>query len=95
MNEDEDLDFSFDGLDKMIPSFNSEKLCQIIVCNRYFNFNQELAILCMEELSNRRLNGDNFEFELYIDNSLKELPPLNFSFPDLRTVLNQFIGSKK
>lgn len=78
-----------------IPKFSSQKLCEMIVCDRYFGFNEQISVLCMEELSKRRLNGDKFLFEDYIDQASKELPPLEFKVPDLRSVLNQAIKSQK
>lgn len=77
-----------------IPQYLSQKLCEMIVCDRYFGFNQEIAIMCMEELGKRRINGDSFEFENYIDESMKDLPPLDFSGFDIRSILNQAINKK-
>lgn len=77
-----------------IPSYTSEKLCEMIVCDRYIGFNKEAAELCMLELATRRTNGDTFNFEEYIENSQKELPLLNFSMPDLRDILTQIVGKK-
>jgi hypothetical protein len=75
---------------KNMPTFTSDKLCQIIVAYRYLKYNKELAVFAMEELSNRRLNGDIFDFESYIEATLKELPPLSFTLPDFRTVFSQY-----
>lgn len=78
-----------------IQNYSSEKLCDMIVCERYLGFQKEIAIICMEELSRRRIYGDQFEFENYIDNSLNSLPKIEFNMPDLRSVLNNVIGNKK
>jgi len=83
-----------DELKANLPSYQMDKICQIIVCNRYFGFNKELTVYCMEELGARRLAGDSFNYEEYIENSFKELPVLNIVLPDLRTMLNQVIGKK-
>jgi hypothetical protein len=48
----------------------------------------------MEELAKRRMAGDTFNFESYIDQAYNELPVLDFSMPDIRTVLQQAIGRK-
>jgi hypothetical protein len=77
-----------------LVNYNSHKLCEMIACHRYLGFNQEVAIMCMEELSNRRVNGDSFDFESYIEQCLADLPPLNFSIPNLRDVLHQAIKVK-
>lgn len=78
-----------------VPTYTSDKLCEIIVCDRYFGSYNELAIMCMEELAARRIQGDTFEFEKYIDNSLKDLPKLEFAVPDLNNVLRQLTGQLK
>lgn len=75
-----------------ISKFSSNKLCEMIVCNRYFGSYKELALSAMEELSKRRINGDVFDFESYIDLSLKDLPKLDFSPPDLTNMLNKLTG---
>src|SRR5574337_1094979 len=96
---DDDFEVKNTGLDlnlirNKIPGYTSEKLCEMIVCDRYFGCYKEIAIMCMEELSNRRTNGDAFNFEDYIENAYKELPQLDFSVPDLGDVLRQAIGRK-
>jgi hypothetical protein len=48
----------------------------------------------MEELANRRVAGDTFDFETYIEKSFNELPKLDFAIPDLGDVLRQVIGRK-
>lgn len=75
-----------------LKEYSSEVLCDMIVCSRYLNYHQEIAISCMEELSDRRINGSNFNFEEYIDNALKEMPDLNFTLPDLGSSLRQIAG---
>lgn len=77
---------------KNIPTYNSKKLCEMIVCDRYFGCYREIAIMCMEELAKRRIAGDNFDFEGYIEQSYNELPKLNTVSPDLRDILNRMVG---
>jgi len=92
LNDDEpieDIKLDMDLVKKNIPSYSNQKLCEMIVCDRYFNFNQKIAIMCMEELAKRRESGDTFEFEKYIDAAYNSLPVLNFDSPDIRTVLQQ------
>lgn len=84
-----DVSVDIDKVKKNLPEFTSDKLCDIIVTNRYLNFNEEVTILCMEELSRRRQNGDSLLFESIIDEKQKELPPLDLEVPDLRSVLGQ------
>jgi len=84
-----------DKIKENIPQFSSEKLCEMIICDRYFGFEQKIAVLCMTELASRRTNGDTFNFEDYIEEKYKELPVLNFEMPDLRTVLQQAASMAK
>lgn len=92
LNDDEELDltdFSLD-LDKISKNFDkyqSVTLCEMIVCNRYFNINPELTLVCMTELGLRRSNGDIFDFESHIESSINELPKLDFTIPDIRAML--------
>ncbi len=91
----EDVKLDFDKIKENLPSYSNEKLCEMIVCDRYFGFGKKIDTMCMEELAKRRIAGDIFNFEKYIEDAQKELPVLDFSaVPDLRTVLNQAIGRK-
>ncbi len=75
-----------------IPSYSNEKLAEMVVCDRYFGFGEKISVICMEELSKRRSNGDTFDFEGYIDKSYKELPVLNLNL-DIRAILQQAINN--
>lgn len=86
---------NIDIIKNNIPKYSSQKLCEMIVCDRYFGLNQQISIACMEELGKRRINGDNLDFENYIDKTQRELPQLNFDMPDLRAILGQAIKNKK
>lgn len=94
LDDDEVSQLNIEELKNNLPSYKMDKICQIIVCNRYFGFNKELTVYCMEELAARRTAGDSFNYEEYIENSFKELPVLNVVLPDLRTMLTQVIGKK-
>lgn len=72
-----------------VKSFTSEALCEIIVCDRYFNSYRKLSVLCMEELATRRINGDTFAYEKYIEASIKDYPKVETSIPDIGNVLRQ------
>ncbi len=94
-DNEEDFDFVQFNIEKIkskIPSYTSKKLCEMIVCDRYFGCYKEMAAACMEELALRRAAGDNYKFEETIDSGLKELPILDFVVPDLGTVLRSLIG---
>jgi hypothetical protein len=86
---EEPIQLDLDKVRENIPKFSSEKLCEMIVCDRYFGMDQQISIMCMQELATRRIQGDVFPFETYIDQSLAQLPVLNFVMPDLRTTLSQ------
>lgn len=83
---------SIESTSQNVPTYDSKKLCEIIVCSRYFGNYKELSISCMEELSKRRIRGDDFDFETYIETSFNELPKIETSIPDVGTVLRQLAG---
>ena len=102
-NEFDDLDsgeeIEYKPLDievvkKMIPTYSSQKLCEMVVCDRYFGCFREVGVACMEELSARRVKGDAFPFEKVIDEAFKTLPELNTQSFDIRTVLQSAIANK-
>jgi len=80
---------------KMVPTYSSQKLCEMIVCDRYFGCYREIAVMCMEELAQRRTNGDTFPFEKTIDESYKSLPELNLNNFNIRDILQQAIRNQK
>ncbi len=79
---------------KNIPTYSSRKLCEMIVCDRYFGCYRDIAVMCMEELAARRIAGDMFDFETQIEKGLLGLPQLNLKNMDIRDVLNQMINQK-
>lgn len=92
LNDDtpiEDVKLDIEKVKALIPQYSNEKLCEMIVCDRYFGFGTRIDIPCMEELAKRRMAGDTFDFESYIDQQYKELPVLDLKTPDLREVLVQ------
>lgn len=91
----EDTKLDLDKVRMLIPKYNSEKLCEMIVADRYLGISPETTVMCMEELATRRAAGDTFDFEKYITDSQAKLPPLNFSIPDLRGTLQSIMKAKK
>jgi hypothetical protein len=85
----EEVVINIDDFKKSISNVTSIKLCDIVITYKYIGFNKDLAILCMEELSNRRQNGDIFDFESYIDTEYSKLPELNFSVTDFSAAIKQ------
>lgn len=99
LNDDspiEEVNLDIELIKSKIPTYTSTKLCEMIVCDRYFGFNKEINVICMEELAKRRLSGDSFDFESFIEESLKDLPPLDFSnVLDIKSALNQAMSLSK
>ena len=94
-SEVEDVKLDIDQITANAPKYSNQKLCEMIVCDRYFGFEHTVSTICMEELARRRLAGDTFNFEAYIEQTTKELPVLDLSVaPDIRTILNQAISKK-
>jgi len=98
-NNDDFENFSIDvnvsDIIAKLSKYSMENLCDIVICDRYLGFNHELAVACMEELGQRRLHGDTFAFEEYIEKEFKALPKINSSIPDLQTFLSQAISGIK
>lgn len=91
----EEVKLDIDQITVNLPQYPSKKLCEMIVCDRYFGFEHKLSKMCMEELAKRRVAGDNFNFEAHIAEISKEMPELDLSItPDIRAVLNQAISRK-
>lgn len=80
--------FTTDQMKELLPIFSEIKLADIIVMDRYIGLYPELAVEAMKELSNRRINGNNFKYEEYIETTLKELPDLNFTLPEISSILD-------
>ena len=92
----EETKLNLEEIQQNIHLYSSQKLCDIIICDRYFGLEKTLSVICMEELSKRRLAGDAFNFEDYIEKGQKELPILDFSsMTDIRTVLNRMTSATK
>lgn len=94
-DEVEEVKLDIDQVAANVPSYSNQKLCEMIVCDRYFGFEHKISTICMAELAKRRLAGDKFNFEAHIEQVTKELPVLDLSAaPDIRTILNQAISQK-
>jgi hypothetical protein len=64
-----------DKLKEHCASVTSKILASYVVVFRLLDINKELAIFSMEELDRRRIAGDDFDYESYIDEELKNSPP--------------------
>jgi hypothetical protein len=92
--DSEEFDNSFQELDiekikSKLDTYKSEVLCEMITCNRYFKMNNDLTVICMEELSRRREKGDLFNFEDFIESSLNDLPKIDLSIPSIKDMINK------
>lgn len=90
--EDDDEEFeelTEEEIKQKLPEFTSVKLCDVIVAHRYLGFYKNLFVPCMEELAKRRIAGDSFNFEKYIEESLNDMPKLNFNLGDIGAALEQ------
>jgi hypothetical protein len=85
------ITLDMDKVKENIPKQSNEKLCEMIVCDRYFGFGEKISPLCMEELAKRRIAGDIFDFETYIDQAYKSLPVMPNVVPNIRDVLQQAV----
>lgn len=74
-DESDDLDFSKFPDD--LASVTMHGLCDIVITYRYLGMFKEYALSCMKELARRRTEGDDFDFETYIDAELSKLPKID------------------
>jgi hypothetical protein len=58
-----------------------------VVTYRALGINKQLAMLCMQELASRRKNGEEFDYESYIDEEVAKMPKT--SNMDLNKLLEQ------
>jgi len=63
--------------DEEIKKASSKILAGYVVTYKLLNIYKDLSIKCMEELMNRRSAGDNFKFEDYIEEQIKDIPKPN------------------
>lgn len=71
-------------LESKISNLTNDRLCEIIVANRYIGIMQQEAIECMKELAKRRGLGNVFNYEMHIETLLSSLPKINL---DLNSIL--------
>lgn len=72
-----------------LNKYTNIQLCDIIITNRYLNIFKDEAQKCMIELSLRRQNGDNFDYESYIEDNFKSLPDLNIDIKNINNSLQE------
>lgn len=79
-----DIEIKEEDFSDKVYAMTNEKLCEVVVANRYLGTMRDVAILCMEELARRRSAGGIFEYEKYIDDVLKTLPKFDL---DLQKIM--------
>lgn len=72
-----------DEFKNTLQIISNNKLCEIIVANRYLGVMREEAIASMEELARRRVNGDEFKYESHIEQLLESLPKFNLDISNV------------
>lgn len=58
--------------DQQIKEAKSKILAGYVITYRLLGLNKDLAMKCMNELMIRKETGDDFEFENYIENNVKD-----------------------
>jgi hypothetical protein len=92
------MDETNDKIRETIPLQSSVKLAEMIVCYRYIGIYKEASMLAMEELGKRRLAGDMFDYEKYVEDKLAGLPKLDVKKPGIGSMfgmLGKMVGGKK
>ncbi len=78
----------------LIPSVSSEVLALRVVAYRVIKFQRDEAKAAMAELAARRANGDDFQYEAFIEEKVKECTPnpADLEGKDLATLLKELDG---
>ncbi len=58
--------------DQLIKEAKSKILAGYVIAYRLFKLNKDLSVKCMVELMVRKENGDDFDFEKYIEENVLE-----------------------
>ena len=77
------------GEDCDVSDLTTIKLCDIIIAYRYLGLYKEIYLICMEELAKRRVAGDSFDFENYINDNLSDMPEIKFDLTDFNAAVGQ------
>lgn len=70
----------------------SETLAAHVVVYRALKINKDIALACMKELAKRKEDGDDFDFETYIEDELAKVPkPKTMNYAQMiREMQNNF-----
>lgn len=61
---------------RAVSKGNSRNLAAHIVVYKSLGIDKDLALLCMEELAKRRANGEDFDFEDFVETELVKIPKI-------------------
>ena len=59
-----------------IPTAASANLAAYVVIYKSLGMDKDFAILCMEELAKRRAEGENFDYEGFIEREVAKIPKI-------------------
>ncbi|KKN67662.1 hypothetical protein LCGC14_0459210 [marine sediment metagenome] len=69
---------------RMIGSCTSEMLATYVIIYKTLNMDKEMALLSMKELAIRREQGDDFDYETFIEEEIKKIPKMrNLNLPEM------------
>lgn len=61
-------------LNETISSMSSQALAAHIVAYKFLGINRNIALACMQEIANRKNQGDQFDYDDFIAQELEKLP---------------------
>lgn len=64
---------------ELISQASSDTLAARVVVYRSLGIGKDLAVQCMSELVRRRANGDQFDYEAYIESETAKIPKVNIT----------------
>lgn len=67
------------NIDEDLSIVPSEILAAIVVAYKSLGFNKTLAIKAMNELSLRQSNGDQFDYNKFIEDELQKIPKIEIT----------------
>jgi hypothetical protein len=78
-----------------ISTIDSKSLAAYVVLYRTLGMHKDLSVLCMQELCLRRNNGDNFEYEKFIDEEISKVPkPSDVSLNGIMSLIESSSAGK-
>lgn len=88
-------DLTDQELETLCQTYDSKVLAMRVVIFRHLDLQKRLAIQCMKELVSRRNSGDDFDYESYIKEKLKQMPALQIDTNQRNTIVGLLSGGMK